>query len=156
MAPNAKPSKSGRSTDDNALVVNSRIRIPMSELNFTFTRSSGPGGQNVNKLSTKAQLRWNLSESKALGADAKERFIQKFRRRTTTEGDVLVVSQRFRDQSRNVADCLEKLREMVREAARQPTPRKKTKPPRRAREQRLRDKKARSERKQQRRPPRDL
>jgi ribosome-associated protein len=156
MDSKTKPRTSESAGDDNSLVVNSRIRIPLSEFQFTYTRSSGPGGQNVNKLNTKAQLRWNVTESPSVGGDLKERFVQKYRRRVTSEGDVLIVSQRFRDQSHNAADCLEKLREMLAEASHKPTPRKKTKPSRGARERRLREKKVRSERKQSRRMSRDL
>jgi ribosome-associated protein len=150
-----KAEQGSESASDFWLVVTSRIRIPMGELKFTFSRSSGPGGQNVNKVNTKAQLRWNLAESSALNEDVKQRLSQQYKRRVTTDGDVLITSQRYRDQSRNASDCLDKLREMVVEAARRPKARKATKPPRRAKEKRLKQKRHRSERKQQRKPPAD-
>lgn len=139
---------------DGQLVVNRRIRIPRSEFTWTFSRSSGPGGQNVNKVSSKAQLRWKIDETESLPADVKERFVQKYRRRITTDGDFLISSQRYRDQPKNVDDCLQKLLELILSVAVAPRPRKKTKPSRAARERRLREKKQQSVRKQSRRPPR--
>ncbi len=70
------------------LVVNSRIRIPDSELEFSYVRSSGPGGQNVNKVSSKAVLRWNAAASGSLPADVRQRFLAKYRSRLTTDGEL--------------------------------------------------------------------
>ena len=81
--------------EDVMLVVNSRIRIPPAELEFTYARSSGPGGQNVNKVSSKALLRWNVTGSPSLPADVRERFLKKNTSRLTTEGDILITSQRL-------------------------------------------------------------
>ncbi|REJ64548.1 MAG: aminoacyl-tRNA hydrolase [Planctomycetota bacterium] len=136
------------------LEVTSRIRIPLREFDFTFARSSGPGGQNVNKLNTKATLRWRVARSESLPAAVRGRFMEKYRRRLTADGDILVVSQRFRDQGRNVADCLTKLREMIAAVVPPPKVRKKTRPTRAARERRLAEKRAQSQRKQSRRAPR--
>jgi len=136
------------------LDVNRRIRIPLSEFEWTFARSGGPGGQNVNKVSSKAQLRWKLDEAESLPADVKQRFVQAYRRRITTDGEFLITSQRYRDQAKNVADCLEKLRELLLAVATAPTPRKKTKPSRGAKERRLKGKREHSQRKQMRQPPR--
>lgn len=136
------------------LIVTRRIRIPLAEFDWTFARSSGPGGQNVNKVSSKAQLRWKVHESQALPDDVRQRFVRKCRRRITKEGEFVISSQRFRDQAKNRDDCLQKLRELVAEAARTPKPRKKTKPSRAAKERRLKQKRERASRKQQRRPPR--
>jgi len=133
------------------LVVNSRLKIPLREFEFTFSRSSGPGGQNVNKLNTKATLRWAVESSPSLTGGVRDRFLKKYRRRITSDGDILVVSQRFRDQGRNVADCLSKLREMLESVATAPKPRKKTRPSKASRERRLKEKRAKSERKQNRR-----
>jgi ribosome-associated protein len=133
------------------LTVNERVSIPLRELEFTFARSAGPGGQNVNKVNTKATLRWAVARTPSLPDDIRERFLQRFRRRITKEGDLVMTSQRFRDQGRNVADCLEKLRLLLLEVATAPRTRKKTKPTRAARETRLKDKRARSEKKQRRR-----
>ena len=132
------------------LVVNRRIRIPLREFDFQFARSSGPGGQNVNKLSTKAILRWGIERSPNLPEDVRERFCARFRRRITREGEFVLTSQRFRDQGRNVADCLEKLRGMLEEVAAPPKRRRPTKPSRAAKERRLKEKHVQSEKKRRR------
>jgi ribosome-associated protein len=132
------------------LVVNARVRIPLREFAFSFVRSSGPGGQNVNKLNTKAVLRWPVVASESLPAAVKERFTKKYHRRITGDGDLVMTSQRFRDQGRNIADCLEKLRAMLAEVAVAPKKRKVTKPSRRAKQRRLKEKKRHSEKKQRR------
>ncbi len=133
------------------LVVNSKIKIPLREFTFTFSRSSGPGGQNVNKLNTKALLRWPVRSSASLPEAVRRRLIAKYHRRITSDGDLLIGSQRFRDAGRNVADCLEKLRAMLREAAAAPKRRKPTRPTRASVERRLDDKKKASQKKRQRR-----
>ncbi len=127
------------------LAVGTRIRVPLRELHFEFTRSSGPGGQNVNKVATKAVLRWQVQRTTSLPADVRERFCERYKRRITTQGELVMSSQRFRDQGRNVADCLEKLRQMLGEVATRPKPRRATKPGRGARERRLREKRLRSQ-----------
>jgi len=135
------------------LLVNKNLKIPLKELEFTFSRSSGPGGQNVNKVNTKATLRWAVSTSPSLPETVRQRLLQRQRRRITKEGDLLVTSQRFRDQGRNVADCLAKLRDMLAEAAVAPRRRKPTKPSRASVEKRLQEKRKRSRTKQIRRKP---
>ncbi|MEE9274666.1 MAG: alternative ribosome rescue aminoacyl-tRNA hydrolase ArfB [bacterium] len=132
------------------LVINRRIRIPLRELRFQFARSSGAGGQNVNKVNTKAILRWAAARSPSLPEDVRERFLARNRRRITREGELVLASQRFRDQGRNVADCLEKLRGLIAAVAAAPAKRTPTKPGRAARERRLRDKRAQSEKKKRR------
>ncbi|MEX0702860.1 MAG: alternative ribosome rescue aminoacyl-tRNA hydrolase ArfB [Planctomycetales bacterium] len=151
--PSPAPADSADS-DDDRLVVDPRIAVPRSEFEFSFVRSSGPGGQNVNKVATKARLRWPVLESPSLPEDVRERFVARHRRRITREGEFVISSQRYRDQARNVADCLDKLREMLADAAVAPKRRKKTKPSRGARERRLTEKRQQSERKRRRRPPR--
>ena len=141
--------------DEKQLVVNEGLAIPSSEFTFTFMRSSGPGGQNVNKVNTKVRLRWPVHSTQSLAADLKQRFVQKFRQRITIEGDFILTSQRYRDQSRNVADCLDKLRKMLLEVAVPPTRRKQIKPSRAAIRRRLDQKRRRSRQKQQRQPPRE-
>jgi ribosome-associated protein len=135
------------------LEVNSRIRIPLSELRFTFSRSSGPGGQNVNKLNTKATLRWPVADSRSLPGDVRDRFLHRYRGRITSEGDVLITSQRFRDAGRNAGDCLEKLRQMLARVAEPPKTRRPTKPTRAAKRRRLEAKRQHAQKKQLRRPP---
>lgn len=132
------------------LVINNRLKIPLREFRFTFARSSGPGGQNVNKLNTKALLRWRVMESASLPEAVRRRLLAKHGRRLTSDGEFQIVSQRFRDAGRNVADCLEKLRQMLSEAAVVPRRRKPTKPTRGSVERRLEQKCQTSRRKQQR------
>ncbi len=133
------------------LVVNHRLRIPLSEFEFTFARSSGPGGQNVNKVNSKAMLRWPVRASASLPDEIRVRLATQQRRRITREGDLLVVSQRYRDQARNIEDCLEKLREMLAEAAIRPVVRKVKKPTRGMIERRLKQKRQVSSKKRARR-----
>jgi ribosome-associated protein len=133
------------------LIVNSRLRIPLAEIQFTFARSSGPGGQNVNKVSSKAVLRWAVVSSPSLPEAVRRRFLTKYRRRVTSEGELLMTSQRFRDAGRNVTDCLEKLRVMLADAADAPTPRRPTKPTKGSVRRRLDNKRKLSQKKQGRR-----
>ncbi len=133
------------------LIVNSRIRIPRDEFEFTFVRSSGPGGQNVNKVNSKAVLRWSIATSPSVPDDVRLRFIDKFATRVTTEGDLVLNSQRYRDQGRNEEDCLEKLSEMLLSIARPPVKRKKTKPSRSSVERGKTKKREHSHKKQNRR-----
>ena len=126
------------------LEINDRLRIPDEEFSWTFVRAGGPGGQNVNKVASKAVLRWNVVASPSLPDDIKDRLRQQHNRRITGDGDLLLTSQRYRDQERNRLDCLEKLGEMLRAAAVTPKVRRKTKPSRGAKERRLAAKKRRS------------
>ena len=139
------------------LVVNARLKIPLREITFTFVRSSGPGGQNVNKVSSKAQLRWPITESPSLPEAVRRRFLAQFARRINHEGELILTSQRFRDAGRNVADCLEKLRAMLAEVAQPPRPRKPTRPTAGSVRRRLDDKRKQSRKKENRRsrPGRD-
>lgn len=118
--------------------------LPLSELRIKLIRSGGPGGQNVNKVSSKAVLRWHVARSAAVPETIRRRFLERFRRRISAAGEVIITSQRFRDAGRNVADCLEKLRRMLAEAASPPKPRKPTRPPQAARRRRLEAKRHRS------------
>src|SRR6266849_2893163 len=120
------------------------FRIPDGELHWSFVRSGGPGGQNVNKVASKAVLRWNLATSGGVPDDVKARFRVQQRNRITVDGDLIITSQRYRDQERNKLDCLEKLRDMIVEASITPKPRKPSKPSRASRERRLDAKRHRS------------
>lgn len=126
------------------LEISARLRIPDDEFSWSFVRSGGPGGQNVNKVASKAVLRWNVVSSPSVPDEIKARLQQQQRRRITSNGDLLLTSQRYRDQERNRLDCLEKLAEMLRAAAVKPKTRRKTKPSRGAHERRLAAKKRRS------------
>lgn len=137
------------------LYINELIRIPESEFQFSFVRAGGPGGQNVNKVSSKAVLRWNVAESPGLPADVKARFFAQQGQRITASGELVLSSQRFRDQPRNIQDCLDKVRTLVLQATVVPRPRKKTRPTRSSRERRLQAKRRRSAAMSRRRLPRD-
>ena len=137
------------------LEINEQIRIPDAEFEWSFVRSGGPGGQNVNKVASKAVLRWNLAASPSVPDEVKVRLRTQQRRRITGEGELVLNSQRYRDQGRNVEDCLDKLRAMVLQAAVVPRARKATRPSRRAREARLKDKRLRSRTKSGRRLPQE-
>lgn len=126
------------------LEINDQIRIPDSEFQWSFVRAGGPGGQNVNKVASRAVLRWDMNGSPSLPAEVKARLRTQQRRRITSEGELLLNSQRFRDQERNRQDCLDKLRDLVRQAATIPKRRKPTKPTRGSRAARLREKRRRS------------
>lgn len=133
------------------LIVNERVRIPLAEIRFEFSLASGPGGQKVNKTSSRAALRWNALASPSLPEDARERFRARNARRISRAGEVVIASSRFRSRERNAADCLEKLRALLAEAAEAPKPRRPTRPTRASREKRLREKRERGERKRRRR-----
>ena len=132
------------------LIVGSRLQIPMREFTFTYARSSGPGGQNVNKLSTKAILRWPMRTSKSLPEAVRGRFLAKYGNKLTTDGDLLITSQRTRDAGRNTADCLEKLRHMLGIIAEPPKTRRPTRPTKSSIHRRLEQKKHQSGRKRHR------
>ncbi len=137
------------------LEITETIRIPEEEFNWSFVRSGGPGGQNVNKVASKAVLRWDVAGSPSLPDDVKARFRAQQHRRITGEGELVVSSQRYRDQDRNRQDCLDKLREWVLRAMVVPKPRKKTRPSRGAKERRLATKRHRAARKEERKLPRE-
>jgi ribosome-associated protein len=126
------------------LFVTAAIGIPDDEFHWSYARAGGPGGQNVNKVSSKAVLRWNAAGSPSLPEHVKARFLALNRKRITTAGDLLITGQRFRDQERNRLDCLEKLAEIIREAATLPKVRRPTKPSRGSHRRRLAAKKRRS------------
>jgi ribosome-associated protein len=133
------------------LPINDALTIPEDELTFTYARSGGPGGQNVNKVSSKAVLRWRLAGSASVSPEVKERIARAERKRVTTEGELVITSQRHRDQERNREECLERLRQIVLRALAAPKVRRPTKPTKGSKRRRLEDKKRRSQTKQGRR-----
>jgi len=135
------------------LHVNDRIQIPDSEFQLAYARSGGPGGQNVNKVSSKALMTWDITNTESLPADVRERFVARYGRRITKEGLFQITSQRYRDQTRNVEDCRQKLTELILSIAIPPVKRKPSKPSKGARQRRLNDKHVRSDKKQSRRRP---
>ena len=138
-----------------SLEINPNLVIPDSDLSFAFIRASGPGGQNVNKVNSKAVMRWRVLESPSLDERVRVRFVEQNRHRMTDAGDFLLTSQRFRDQPKNIQDCYDKLREMLARAVAQPKRRKATRPTAGSRRRRLTDKRQRSAAKQLRRRPAD-
>src|SRR3954468_4440872 len=102
------------------LRIDDRISIPDEEFRLEFARSGGPGGQNVNKVNSKVLLRWNPGTSPSLPEPVRARLLRLVGPRLTTAGELLVTSQATRDQARNLADCLDKIRTLVLAAARPP------------------------------------
>ncbi len=129
------------------ILVRPDLTLPASDLSFRAVRASGPGGQNVNKVSSKVELRFDLGRSRALGDEVRERLRMLFPSRIDTEGVFLVTSQKTRDQLRNLEDACAKLRDMVLSALAVPRKRVKTKPSRAAKRRRLADKRHVSEKK---------
>jgi ribosome-associated protein len=127
------------------LQITRAIGIPDDDLHFTFARSSGPGGQNVNKVSSKATLRWSAAASPHLPADVRQRFLEKFASQLTKHGEVVLYSQEFRDQPKNIEACREKLRAMIASVVAPPKKRRATKPTKGSKARRLHDKKSRAE-----------
>lgn len=127
--------------------ISESVVIPADELRWEYARSGGPGGQNVNKVASKATLRWAVAASAVLPEAAKARLLAAHPAAVTTEGEFLVTSQEYRDQERNRQRCVEKLTAMVLAALTPPKPRKKTKPSKGAQRRRLEDKKRQGEKK---------
>lgn len=135
------------------LTVNDQISIRLTEFSFSYARSPGPGGQNVNKVNSKVILKWSLEKTSALPDSVKRRFIEKYSNRISRDGILVISSHRFRDQGRNVADCLSKLRELILVVADEPKTRKKKRVSKAAKIRRLEGKRRKSEKKQARKPP---
>jgi ribosome-associated protein len=119
------------------LYVAAGVEIPDGELSLSFVRASGPGGQNVNKVSSAVQLRFDLTGSTALSGSAKERLRALGGRRVTAEGALLIIARNHRTQEQNRREAHERLAELIRRALVPPRPRVATRPPRAARERRL-------------------
>ncbi len=126
------------------------VNIPDADLVVRFVRSGGPGGQNVNKVSTKAELRFQLEQCAVLSAPRKQRLRAAFPSHVTQSGEFVITSDRFRSQSMNHADALERLREMIQSVWLPPRPRVKTKPSAAAKRRRVVDKRERGVRKRER------
>ncbi|HEY0442427.1 MAG TPA: alternative ribosome rescue aminoacyl-tRNA hydrolase ArfB [Xanthobacteraceae bacterium] len=124
--------------------VTDSIALDESELDENFIRSSGPGGQNVNKLATAVQLRFDVRGSPSLPEEVRARLMRLAGRRLTQDGVLIITAQRHRTQERNRADALERLLELIRQATVRPKPRRPTRPTRASRLKRLDTKKRRA------------
>ncbi len=122
------------------------VGIDDSELSESFVRGTGPGGQNVNKVATAVQLRFDAAHSPSLPDDVRTRLMKLAGRRLTKEGEILIVANRFRTQERNRDDARARLVALIAQAAEPPPPpRRKTRPPKASKERRLSDKRRRAE-----------
>jgi ribosome-associated protein len=126
------------------LEITSKITIPGNEIEVEAVRSSGPGGQNVNKVSSKIELRFNLSNTQSLPDVVRGRLQIIAKNKLDAEGRILITSQKTRDQPKNLIDAREKLKELILRALEEPKARVETRPSRGAKERRLSNKKERS------------
>ena len=126
------------------MFVTPAIQIPDAELIESFVRASGPGGQNVNKVASAVELRFDVAHSPSLPEALRARLLARSDRRLTADGVLVIQASRFRDQARNREDARERLVALIRQAAEPPAPRHKTKPPRGSKMQRQEAKRHRS------------
>ena len=131
------------------------IALDDAEISESFIRASGPGGQNVNKVASAVQLRFDVRHSASLPEAVRERLERLGGRRVSQDGVLVITAQRFRSQERNRQDALDRLIALIRRAASPPTPRRPTRPSAASRERRLAAKAQRARLKEQRRPPGD-
>lgn len=129
------------------------LAIEESEIHEEFVRAAGPGGQNVNKVATAVQLRFNVAQSSSLPAEVRQRLLHLARNRITTEGELIIVASQARSQLENRAAALQQLIELIRRATIRPKPRRPTQPSATARAKRLDEKRRHSTIKRQRRSP---
>jgi ribosome-associated protein len=123
--------------------ITATISIGESELEERFTRSPGPGGQNVNKVATAVQMRFDAARSPSLPEGVRTRLIRLAGRRAGSDGIITIEAHRFRNRERNREDALDRLVDLIRQAAHKPKPRKKTRPTKASKERRLTEKRKR-------------
>lgn len=138
--------------NNNVVRITNSVAIPMSELRFRFARSSGPGGQHVNRSATQVELLFDLAGSPSLSEAQRQRALRALKSYTDKRGVLHLVSQAYRSQLRNREEVVERFRRLMRQALRVPKRRRPTRPTRGARERRLAAKRRRSEVKGRRRP----
>jgi len=148
VRPTARADDRGRSVR-----VTPSIVIAPAELTLSFVRASGPGGQNVNKVASKAVLRFNVRDSPSLPPELRARALARLASRLTTAGELILTSAVHREQARNRAAVLARFRTVLANALRAPRPRRPTQPSPAARERRLTEKRRQGERKRERRAP---
>ncbi len=138
--------------NDSIMHITDTVSIPMSELQFRFARSGGPGGQHVNRSATQVELLFDVVNSPSLDEEQRQRVLSKLKSRIDKEGVLHLVSQETRSQLRNREEAVERFRELMRDALHVPKSRRPTRPSRAVRERRLEEKRRRSGTKRDRRP----
>lgn len=123
------------------LEITNNLIIDETELKIDFIQASGPGGQNVNKVASAVQLRFDVANSPSLSDDVKARLTKLAGKRLTQDGILVIEARRYRTQEQNREDAIERLRVLIRKALEKPKPRKKTRPSKAAQEERLKEKK---------------
>lgn len=135
--------------------ITKHISIDDNRIDFSFIRASGPGGQNVNRVASAVQLRFNLKDA-SLPEDVTDRLKKLAGKKVNKQGELIIEAKRFRNQQKNRKDAINRLVKMIKKAAKKPKPRKETKPPAKAHKKRLEEKKKQSEKKKSRKKIREI
>lgn len=135
------------------MIINQNLQIPSKELNFSFTKSSGPGGQKVNKTNSCVILSWSVLYSPSVSEYQRTKLLDKLSRRINSDGELLIRSDRFRDRGKNIADCIEKLQLVLQKALSVQKKRVPTKPSKASKKKRVDNKKKNADKKQLRKKP---
>ncbi|MGD2155234.1 MAG: alternative ribosome rescue aminoacyl-tRNA hydrolase ArfB [Anaerolineales bacterium] len=136
--------------------ISNQLSINEDEIQFTFVRASGPGGQKVNKASTAVQLRFDIANSRSLTPEIRERLLKRSKNRINEDGILIIEAQRYRSQARNRKDALDRLLVLLRDVSEPQKPRLKTEPTLVSKERRIRKKRQQAEKKRLRRRVDDL